>query len=147
MRGEREDGWRRGASTGDCGIPADNGRGERKPPPVFSPLSVYGLPHINSIQFLTVMQATDVVLNSFSYFLSIPQAPSSQEALFCSSIHSRPKLGITYFYEVSVTGIEELATAIAAMHNIIRRGGNTNLTVPSRATNSLVARLGLSRCL
>jgi hypothetical protein len=40
-------------------------------PRLFSPLGVYGLPHINSIQFLAVMQVSDVVLNSFSYFLSI----------------------------------------------------------------------------
>jgi hypothetical protein len=37
-------------------------------PRFFSPLGVYGLPHINSIQFLTVMQVSDVVLNSFSLF-------------------------------------------------------------------------------
>jgi shikimate 5-dehydrogenase len=83
-------------------------------------------------QFLTVMQVSDVVLNSFSYFffLSNPQAPSFQGVLFCSSIHSRPKLGITYFYESFSTGTEELVTAIATMHNITRRGDNTNLTVP-----------------
>jgi hypothetical protein len=46
--------------TGDCGIPVDGGRGKRKPPPFF-PLSVYGLPHFNSKQFLAVMQVSDVV--------------------------------------------------------------------------------------
>jgi hypothetical protein len=33
--------------------------------PLFSPLGVYGLPHINSKQFLAVMQVGDVVLNPF----------------------------------------------------------------------------------
>ncbi|MFZ8857360.1 MAG: hypothetical protein ACO2O1_03840 [Candidatus Caldarchaeales archaeon] len=36
--------------------------------PLFSSLGVYGLPHINSIQFLAVMQVSDVVLNSFLLF-------------------------------------------------------------------------------
>jgi hypothetical protein len=38
-------------------------------PYFFSPLGVYGLPHINSKQFLAVMQVGDVVLNPFSLFL------------------------------------------------------------------------------
>jgi hypothetical protein len=61
------------------------------------------------------MQVSDVVLHSFSYFLSIPQVLSYREALSVS-LHSRPRL------EVEVP-LEEVITAIAAMHNIIKAGG------------------------
>jgi hypothetical protein len=37
-------------------------------PRFFSPLGVYGLPHINSKQFLAVMQVSDVILNPFLLF-------------------------------------------------------------------------------
>jgi hypothetical protein len=61
----------------------------------------------------------------FLQSISIPQVPSSREALFCRSLHNRPKLGITYLpIRVSVTGTtEELVTAIAATHNVVRAGG------------------------
>jgi hypothetical protein len=37
---------------------------QTKPTPtLFSPLGVYGLPHINSKQFLAVMQVSDVILS------------------------------------------------------------------------------------
>jgi hypothetical protein len=53
-----------------------------------------------------------VVFNLFS----IPQVLSCREDLFCLfSLHGRPQL--------EGKNIEELITAIAAMHNIIRAGG------------------------
>jgi hypothetical protein len=47
--------------------------------------------------------------------LSIPQVLSCLEDLFCLSLHGRPQL--------EGKNIEELITAIAAMHNVIRAGG------------------------
>jgi hypothetical protein len=51
-------------------------------PRFFSPLGVYGLPHINSKQFLAVMRVGNAVLDSFSYSLSILQVSPPLKKLF-----------------------------------------------------------------
>jgi hypothetical protein len=68
----------------------------------------------------------------FLQSISIPQVLSPREALFRLSLHSRPQLReikerTKRFYNnvnsKKLKSIEELATAIAATHNIIRARG------------------------
>jgi hypothetical protein len=121
------------ASTGDCGIPAGNGRSKRNPPLLFfSPLGVYGLPHINSKQFLAVMRVGNAVLDSFSNLFR------SQGTLLFEKFYSvvlfitglslremkdREKRFYNNVNSKKLKSEEELITAIAATHNVVRAGG------------------------
>jgi hypothetical protein len=70
------------------------------------------------------MHVIDAVLDSFSNIISIPQVFSSREDLFRHTLHSRPQLEIQNDVNPKkLKSIEELVTAIAAPHNIIRAKG------------------------
>jgi len=77
------------------------------------------------------MHVIDAVLDSFSNLFQSHRYSPLEKLYFRH--HSRPQLEGKYVNSKTLKSIEEIATAVAIVHNLVRirkREGNTNLTVP-----------------